>query len=78
MPTGYGPMEEEVLVVYTNWRGQTAERRILPKPGSLRFAATEHHPEPQWVFDAWDIEKKAERTFAMKDVSSWKLCPPDA
>ncbi len=78
MANGDGSMDEEVLIVYTNWRGLTAERHILPRPGTLRFAATEHHPEPQWVFDAWDMERGVERTFALKDVSSWKACPPNA
>lgn len=60
-----------VTIRYTNYRGETSDRRIVPDERGLRFAATEHHPEPQWVFDAYDTEKGQTRTFAMKDVHSW-------
>lgn len=72
MADAHESMEAEVTIVYTNWRGQTDTRRIAPRPGTLRFEATEHHPDPQWVFDAFDLDKKADRTFALKDVHSWK------
>ena len=54
-----------VTLTYTNWRGETAERTIIP----LRpwFGATEWHPEPQWLLTAIDVEKGAERDFALKD-----------
>jgi hypothetical protein len=61
-----------VTIRYTNYRGETADRKIVPVPETMRFAATQHHPEPQWVFDAFDVEKGATRTFALKDVHFWK------
>lgn len=54
-----------VTLTYTNWRGETAERTILPQ--RLWFGATEWHPEPQWLLTAIDVEKGAERDFALKD-----------
>lgn len=61
-----------VTIRYTNYRGETADRVIVPEPSTLRFGSTEHHREPQWLFDALDVEKNAVRTFAMKDVHFWR------
>ena len=58
-----------VTIVYTNYRGETAVRKILPK--TLFFGSTEYHPEPQWLLTAQDLEKNAERTFAVKDIRAW-------
>jgi len=58
-----------VCIVYTNWRGETAERTI--KPLKIWFGATEWHKEAQWLLKAVDIEKDAERDLALKDVQSW-------
>ncbi len=58
-----------VTIRYTNYRGETADRQILPK--SIRFAASEWHPKEQWLLDAYDVGKKAERSFAMADIQSW-------
>jgi hypothetical protein len=51
---------------YTNHRGETAVRNA--RPSLVEFAATEWHPEPQWVLHAFDADKGAERSFAMKDM----------
>jgi len=59
-----------IVIDYTNYRGERARRRILPN--RLWFGAAEWHPEPQWILDAWDIEKGAIRSFAMRDVHSWE------
>ncbi len=62
--------EEVVAIVYTNYRGETAERQIVPQ--KLWFGSTEYHPEKQWLLDAFDVDKNAERTFAVKDIENWK------
>ncbi|WP_234891478.1 hypothetical protein [Agrobacterium vitis] len=54
-----------VTLNYTNYRGETSERTILPK--NIWFGSTEWHPEPQWLLTAFDLEKKADRDFALKD-----------
>lgn len=68
------PMENRpdhvVMIRYTNYRGETADRRIVPQ--AIRFASTEWHPEPQWLLDAIDLDKGAARSFAMRDIQSWK------
>lgn len=63
-------MEETVKIVYTNWKGETAERII--KPIELWFGTTEYHPEAQWLLRALDVEKNDERNFALKDIHDWK------
>ena len=59
-----------ITILYTNWKGETAYRRIIPK--GLRFASSEFHPEAQWLLDAYDLDKQADRAFAMRDVKEWK------
>ena len=54
-----------VTLTYTNWRGETAERTIIP--ARVWFGSTDWHPEPQWLLEAVDVEKGAMRDFALKD-----------
>lgn len=64
-------MEQIVRIVYTNWKGETAERAI--RPIELWYGATEYHPEEQWLLRALDIEKNDERNFAMRDIKEWDI-----
>ena len=59
-----------IEILYTNYRGETGRRKIIPS--ALRYGATEYHPEPQWLMDAFDLDKQAERTFALLDIQEWK------
>jgi len=61
-----------VVVDYTNWRGERAERAILPIAGTMRLGSNEWHPKPQWLFDAFDVAKDEERVFALAGIHSWK------
>lgn len=56
-----------ITLTYTNWRGEAADRTIIPR--HVWFGSTEWHPEPQWLLRATDVEKNAERDFALKDFS---------
>tara|TARA_B110000977_G_scaffold189740_1_gene259671 strand:+ start:263 stop:475 length:213 start_codon:yes stop_codon:yes gene_type:complete len=56
-----------VAVQYMNYRGEDRLRSITPL--RLYEGATEHHPEHQWLMVAWDHDKLAERTFALKDCN---------
>lgn len=58
-----------VTIVYTNWRGETAERHILP--GRIAWGVTEYHTEPQWLLYAFDADKLMHRVFAMADIQRW-------
>lgn len=60
---------KQVTILYTNYRGETATRLILPE--KIWFGSTEWHPEPQWFLEALDIEKQAVRSFAMRDIQIW-------
>lgn len=62
-------MNEEVLIDYTNHRGERRQRQIRPK--AMRFGSTAWHHQDQWLLDAHDLEKHEERTFALKDIHSW-------
>ena len=58
-----------VRIYYTNWRGETAFRTITP--GRIRWGSNEWHPEPQWLLEAYDLDKNASRTFAMASILEW-------
>jgi len=59
----------QVSILYTNHRGETAVRRIVPQ--RLWFGATPWHPEAGWHLDAVDVERGQVRSFAMKGVREW-------
>lgn len=61
--------DAEVVIVYKNWKGEVGTRLIRPK--QLWFGTNAWHHEPQWLLDAVDLDKGAERTFAMAGVTSW-------
>ena len=61
--------KEMVSIVYTNYRGETGVRKVIPK--NIWFGKTDWHPEEQWLLDAHDVEKGADRSFALKDIRSW-------
>jgi predicted DNA-binding transcriptional regulator YafY len=60
----------EVLIDYTNWRGERRERRI--RPLGLFFENNEWHPDTQWLLEAVDVESGELRTFALASIHSWK------
>jgi hypothetical protein len=55
---------------YVNWKGKKGHRkaRVL----GFFFGTTEFHKEEQWLMQASDLDKKEERTFAMRDMSNIK------
>jgi predicted DNA-binding transcriptional regulator YafY len=63
--------EKIVKILYTNYRGETAVRSVIPI--KIWFGKTDWHPEFQWLLEAFDIDKQAERSFAVKDIKSWFL-----
>jgi predicted DNA-binding transcriptional regulator YafY len=62
-------MVKEVKILYTNWKGVTKTRLIIPK--EIFYGSNEWHKKEQWLMRAHDVEKDAERTFAMKDIKEW-------
>lgn len=72
-PKATRPAKTEVTFTYKNYRGETSVR--LVRPIMVSFGATGFHPEPQWLLHGWDVQKDAERTFAMKDIADWEATP---
>ena len=56
--------KKQVKILYTNWKGKTSYRNIIPK--SIEFKSTEWHKEEQWILNAFDINKNTDRGFALK------------
>jgi hypothetical protein len=48
---------------YTNWRGQTRLRLLIPV--RLYWGSTQYHPEPQWLLEAVDAETGQVKDFAL-------------
>jgi hypothetical protein len=63
--------ETEVLIDYTNWRGERRVRRIRPT-GRLLFESNEYHPDKQYLVEAIDVEVEGLRTFALNNIHSWR------
>jgi predicted DNA-binding transcriptional regulator YafY len=61
--------KKTVSIVYTNYRGETRLRRIIPI--KIWYGSADWHPEEQWHLEAYDIEKQADRSFAIKDIRTW-------
>lgn len=59
---------QKVRFTYRNWKGETGERLALFL--CVYYAANQYHPETQWLVDGYDLDKKVNRTFAMKDMSN--------
>ncbi|MBP2302551.1 hypothetical protein [Azospirillum picis] len=57
---------EPLVFGYTNWRGEYAIRRAIPK--FVYFGASDYHPERQWLMFGIDCDKGAYRDFAVKDM----------
>lgn len=68
-------IDEDVIIDYTNWKGERRERRITPK--AILFMSNQWHPEDQWMLYAWDIGQEDFRFFAMKDIHSWRPAPKE-
>ena len=68
---GPGTTSPEIEFTYTNWKGETKERRAVLS--SLWWGSNEWHPEPQLLAHGYDLDKKAQRTYAIKDMSNVRL-----
>jgi hypothetical protein len=61
----------DVMIDYTNWRGERRMRRIRPT-GRFLFESNEYHPAPQYLIEAIDVEVEGLRTFALSGIHSWR------
>lgn len=60
----------KVVIQYKNYRDEVSWRVI--RPSHIYFGATEYHREQQWILLAFDYSKDDWRSFAMKDILSWR------
>jgi len=60
----------KVRILYANHRGEKTERVIVPC--KVEWKATEHHPEVQWILEAYCCERGAYRSFAMRNIKLWE------
>ena len=58
-----------VHIKYKNWKDVVSFRMVIPN--RIYYGSTEYHPEPQWLMEAFDCDKRELRTFAMKDIQEW-------
>lgn len=61
---------EEVVIDYTNWKGERQHRRIRPHY-TIFTRMPPYHPGRGWLLCALDLDKNAMRFFAMKNIHSW-------
>lgn len=59
-------MDKTLRFTYTNYRGETAEREVVPM--DFWFGESFFHTGPQWFLKAFDVEKATIRDFAMADI----------
>lgn len=62
-------------VVYRNHRGEIALRRVTP--GRIWYGTTPEHKEPQPLMDCFDLDKQANRTYALNDIIKWDATEED-
>jgi ribonuclease HI len=62
-------MDKEIKIVYTNWKGKTRERTIIPL--EVWYGETQWHEGAQWFLKAQDVVKQAERDFALVDIQNF-------
>lgn len=61
--------EPELHFFYKNWRGVVGLRRVGGDvPIRIFFGSSRHHTSPQWLMEAFDLDKQDMRRFAVAEV----------
>lgn len=63
-------VHQAIEIDYTNHKGVRSIRKIVPF--GMEFTKNEWHTEEQWLIHAFDLDKHAERTFALNGIHSSK------
>jgi predicted DNA-binding transcriptional regulator YafY len=53
---------------YRNWRGEVADRAVIPIRTSVGVSVYHNDGNPCWIMTAYDTEKDQIRDFALKDI----------
>lgn len=59
---------EVIQFEYVNHRGESATRTV--EPWGVWYGSNEWHPDAQWLLGAFDLDKQANRFFAMRDMTN--------
>ena len=64
-------MEKDIVAKfnYKNYKNIINERVV--NPIKLYYGNTKWYPDNQWLLEAYDIEKKDIKIFAMKNIQKW-------
>lgn len=57
-----------LLLDYTNYRGERSVRRVIPQ--RVWYGTTPWHPDEGWLLEAYDVDKQAQRDFALCSIHS--------
>lgn len=67
------PRDRVVRIHYTNYRGVTDVRHIkICENTPLIYSSNKWHPKPQWLLNAYDLDKQTSRIFAMEGIHKWE------
>jgi len=66
MPHTNEILPEDVLIDYTNWKGNRRIRRI--RPIGIIFGQNKWHPKNQWLLEAYDLEDRQIKSFALHGI----------
>ena len=61
--------KKTIKLRYLNYKGEIAWRHVLPI--RIRFGNSKWHGESLWLLKAFDLDRNAEREFALKDIQDW-------
>lgn len=64
-----GDLMDLVEFLYTNHKDRTAIRHV--RPIRIWFGSTAWYPNPQWLLEAFDLDKMATRDFALSSMELW-------
>ena len=62
-----------ISISYTNWRGETSVRRIVPL-AAPHYGDSDYHSGTQWLLRAFDVGKQEEREFALSGFADARAC----
>lgn len=68
--TRYEPISttEVLRFRYKNWRGEIADRSVIPVRTTVAVSIYHNDGKPCWIMTAYDTEKNELRDFALKDI----------
>jgi len=69
----YDP-DQAIHIDYVNWKDERELRHVIPI--KLWWGHTEWHKENQWLLTVWDLDKQAQRDYALSGFKGCFATPP--